>query len=536
MDIYRRDRKGISLPLRDFSSVRVFLTLVWRAFYFSAAFLMLATNGIKAADDPRIVEKKYTIQAHHWQLANWDDGSPVCDLFVQHTQVPSYEEVIDFCGYSLLLEWLSTPPCIEATNGKPGKDCDGLLQRYIGKTTYSFKKEVEIPRIQTRVETVNCIPGEWCESNPIVRVTAIEPLPDYRILKVHVRVGGREKIYDGSDGQIPLPLTGQQGDWLEYWAESDYGDQSDHAIIKFRNNQPDSRPNFHHFDLLGSEWETFAASGSRLWGIFPPIDTPLPKALEQPLTAQYLFTTNRYIYLASQLIKSGHVDASDCPNSGLYSDGSANPCGERAAAEMVLGWQNRYNEAIFRSAVKHKLPARVLKGILAQETQFWPTSENPYELGLGKMTNNGADMLLMWNLDYYLSICTPIYTTVGCAAGYSNLSPAQQTILHRVIFDQVGTPDEIDMLAATLVASAAQVNQLIRNTAQKEPSEVTNYEDMWKFTIANYHIGSGCVGVGMENIAESESNFSWDDLVINMVGDCKNAKNYVNSVMAHTDG
>jgi hypothetical protein len=531
----RQDRQGILLALREFSSVRVHLTLVWRTFCVSTTIILLASIGTKAAEDPRIVEKNYTIRAHHWQLANWHDGFPVCDLYVEHTQKPSYEEVINFCGYSLLLEWLYTPPCTEAANGKPAKGCDGLLQRYIGKTTYSYKKEVEIPRIQTSLETLNCMPGEWCESNPTVRVTAIEPLPDYRILKVHVRVGGREKIYDGSDGQFPLPMTGQQGDWLEYWAVSDYGDQSEHTMVQFRNLQSDSRPSFHHFDLLGPGWEAFSASGSQIWGIFPPTDPPLLNVLEQPLTAQYLFTTNRYIYLASQLIKSGHIDASSCPNSGLYSDGSANPCGERAAAEMVFEWQNRYNELIFRSAVKHNVPARVLKGILAQETQFWPTSGNPYELGLGKITTNGADMLLMWNLDYYLSICTPIYTTIGCSAGYSNLSPAQQTVLHGMVFDKVGTPDEIDMLAATLVASAAQVNQLIRNTAQKDPAEVTNYEDMWKFTIANYHIGSGCVGVGMENIAKSESDFNWEDLAVNMVGDCKNAQDYVSSVIAHTD-
>jgi len=493
------------------------------------------TNGVKAAEDSRVVEKIFVLQAQHWQLARWDDGSLVCDLYIAHYKPPSYQEVIEFCGYDTFLDWFYTPPCTEAAIGEPATECEGLLHRYIGKTDYSYKQEVEIPQIQIQVETVNCVPGEWCESIPVVRVFAMEPLQGHRILRVHVRVGGREKIYDGSDGQLPLPLTGEQGDWLEYWAESDYGDQSEHFLIKYRNYQPDSQTSFYHFDLLSAEWESQAASGSLLWGIFPPADQPLIKALEQPLTEGYLYTTNRYIYLASHLIQAGLVDITVCPNRGLYSDGSANPCGEKAAAEMVLEWQNRYNAQIFQAAVTHNIPARVLKGVLAQETQFWPTSDNPYELGLGKITENGADMLLMWHLDYYLSVCSPIYSPVGCSAGYASLTPPQQTILRHKIFDKVGTPAEIDMLAAALYASAAQVNQIIRNTTQKDPSEVTDYEDMWKFTIANYHIGSGCVGVGMENMAESGLNFTWDELANNMVGDCKNAKKYVGSVLSHSD-
>jgi hypothetical protein len=501
----------------------------------SATITLFLTNRTKAAEDPRVVEKKYILQAQHWQLAQWVDGSLVCDVYVANDQPPSYEDVIGFCGYSIFLEWINTPPCDEAAKGDSGAGCDGLLHRYVGETTYTYKKEVEIPKIRIKVAVVNCVPGEWCESNPVVKVIAYEPLTGYRILNVHIHVGGREKVYEGSDGQLPLPLTGEKGDWLEYWAESDYGDQSEHILIKYRNYQPDPSTSFYHFDLLGDDWAAYAASGSLLWGIFPPADRTIIKVLDQPLTTQYLYTTNRYIYLTSHLIKAGYVDAKDCPNGGLYSDGSANPCGEKAAAEIVLEWQNRYNDQIFQAAIKYNIPARVLKGIMAQETQFWPISEDPYELGLGKITENGADLLLMWNLDYYLSICAPIYSLVGCSGGYANLAPIQKTILRRAVLEKVGTPDEIDMLAAVLYASAAQMDQLIWNNAQKESFEVTAFEDMWKFTIGNYHIGSGCIGVGMENIAKSGSSYTWDTLVSKMVGDCKNAKNYVENVIGHTD-
>lgn len=527
-------RKGTT-PVRKFLFLAKPSLTVCAFFCLCIATTLWMTVGVEAAEDSRVVEKTFVLQAQHWQLARWEDGSRVCDLYIAHYKPPSYQEVIEFCGYDTFLDWYYTPPCTEAANGEPATECQGLMHRYIGKSDYSYTKEVEIPTIQIQVETVNCMPGEWCESHPEVRVYATEPLQGHRILRVHIRVGGREKIYDGADGQLPLPLTGEGGEWLEYWAESDFGDQSEHFLIKYRNYQPDMQTSFYHFDLLGDEWASQAASGSLLWGVFPPADQPLIRALEQPLTEGYLYTTNRYIFLTSHMIKAGMVDVTDCPGRGLYTDGSANPCGEKAAAGLVLEWQNRYDAQIFQAASNHAIPARVLKGIIAQETQFWPASENPYELGLGKITENGADMLLMWNLDYYLSICSPIYSPAGCSAGYASLNPAQQMVLRSKVFDRVGTPGEIDMLAAALYASAAQVNQIVRNTSLKEPSKVSDYENMWKFTIANYHIGSGCVGVGMENMAESGLDFTMEELANNMVGDCKNAINYVEHVLSHTE-
>jgi hypothetical protein len=219
----------------------------------------------------------------------------------------------------------------------------------------------------------------------------------------------------------------------------------------------------------------------------------------------------------------------------LYSNGTANPCGETAAADEVLEWQNQYDQAIYQAAEKYTVPARVLKGIIAQETQFWPDSNDPYELGLGKITENGVDMLLMWNIRYYLSVCRPMYSTVDCSAGYSNLTSGQQTMLRRTVLDTVGTPEEIDTLAAMIYASAAQINQMVRNSAQTDPALVTSFEEMWKLAIGNYYVGSGCISVGLVNIAASGSGYTWEEVVNNMVGDCKNGKNYVDSIMHYAD-
>ncbi|MCJ7700987.1 MAG: hypothetical protein MUO62_05350 [Anaerolineales bacterium] len=76
---------------------------------------------------------------------------------------------------------------------------------------------------------------------------------------------------------------------------------------------------------------------------------------------------------------------------------------------------------------------------------------------------------------------------------------------------------------------------MVRNTTEQEPSEVIDFEEMWKITVGNYYIGSGCISVGMQNLAKSSSIYTWDALVDQMVGDCKNADQYVDRVMHSSD-
>jgi hypothetical protein len=240
------------------------------------------------------------------------------------------------------------------------------------------------------------------------------------------------------------------------------------------------------------------------------------------------------VYLSGKLIRSGVVDASECPDGGLYENGAASPCGEQAGAEKLVEWQNRYNEQIYTAALKYNIPARIIKGLLAQESQFWPRSNSPYELGLGMFTADGADMLLMWNPDYYLAHCIPIYGTTSCAAGYSRLDPAARTMMRRSVIDQIGTGSEIDVLGAALLASAAQVDQMIFNTSYKEPSDLTDFETMWKITTANYYAGSGCTGTALDRIAARGAELTWDQLVVQLDEGCRAASRYVENIFNTT--
>jgi hypothetical protein len=350
-----------------------------------------------------------------------------------------------------------------------------------------------------------------------------------------VLVGGREKVYFGADGELSLPVTGENGDWIEYWANSSFGDQSERIRLKYRNFQKDPQVKNYRFDLLAKDSVSVAPSASLIWNIFPPVNTSLPKGLQQPESVADLRTSARLVYLTGHLIQTGSASANDCADAGLLSNGMASPCGMNAAYQTQIEWQNRYDEKILAAALKYNIPARVIKGIIAQETQFWPVSESPYEMGLSKITDNGADLLLMWNLDHFLATCIPVYSEITCSAGYSNLAPDQQAILRSAIFKKAGSEDQIDILAAVLAASASQANQMLLNTIQKEPDNAISYEDMWRITIGNYNVGSGCISVGMKKYERIGAPIVWDKFVGQMAGNCQNAEIYVDKVLQFSD-
>jgi hypothetical protein len=173
--------------------------------------------------------------------------------------------------------------------------------------------------------------------------------------------------------------------------------------------------------------------------------------------------------------------------------------------------------------------------MIAQESQFWPITDNPYEQGLGYITEDGVSMLLLWNYPYYLSVCLPAFNAQICWGGYSNLTKERQTILRGIVFGKIGTAEEIDLLAAMLYASAAQTEQLVTNVMGRDLSDVTTYEDMWKMSVANYYAGSGCLGETLRAAAADAPPLTWDGLATQLQGVCKIADSYVKRVLGYSD-
>ena len=194
--------------------------------------------------------------------------------------------------------------------------------------------------------------------------------------------------------------------------------------------------------------------------------------------------------------------------------------------------QNQYDGLIFDASKKQRVPPRIVKGLIAQESQFWPDSDVAFEHGLGMITESGADMLLRWNNSYFLNLCmeTFPYDQGQCMGGFSNLSEDKQIVLRGVVISKVGTDEEIEMLAAAIRACVYQVNQVVANATGNTPSAVSTYEDMWKLTVANYYSGSGCLLNALNQVTAYKMPATWENVRRYLTGKCELANLYVDRV------
>lgn len=530
MDIWSANRWYHNQKQRLYKKRWYSFGALWLALLVAVQLLLTVSGVVYAEGTKRVLVESREAMANHWQLSWWSDGTAVCDLYVAHEKQPSAQEIRENCGRDVYLSWTITPPCQAAVDGHDTSLCGGVFLRYHGIDRHMVKELVELPQAMIRVESVNCDPWGLCDERAVMNFIGEEPLKEHRIISVHVRIGSNEKECEQANCELRMPITDENGVRVEYWAVSDFGDESEHATFLLRNVPVENQNGLYRLDVLGAGWDNAAPAGAVIWEVLPALDHPEATALEQPLSAGYLMTTHRYLYLAGHLIQSGVVDGSICSGYGLLENRTANPCGEKLAAEKVLEWQNQYDQHIYAASMKYQVPARLLKGIIAQETQFWPHPVAPYELGLGRITENGADMLLTWNIPYYLGACLSVFTEDRCAAGYPNLDPAEQSLLRGVALSAVGTDREIDLLAATLLASARQADRLIKNITGQPVSAVITYEEMWKLTVANYHGGSGCVGTAMQTAWDNGNNMTWNEISEYLLGDCRGATGYVESV------
>ncbi len=489
--------------------------------------------GANAGESSRRFPISSTTMADHWVLARWDNGQSVCELYLKQSESPKNPtptEILDRCGKNVYQDWMSTVVCEDALYGNPTA-CKGLFLRYMGSKEALVQEYYEVPPAAVKVEVANCPTWEWCDERPELKFTGQEPLNGYYITSIHARLGAQDRSCDGATCTLRMPVT-DTALQLEYWAVSSYGDESPHGFLWLRNRVPTGSREQFLLEVLDADLGGKMPAGAVEWGLLPALSSPMAALIGQPASPAELATGHIYLLLAGNLIRSGKVDGSSCPAGGLLLNGNATSCGQELSQGKMLEWQNQYDVQIFSASQVSRVPARLLKGIIARETQFWPVTGSPYELGLGRLTGNGADLLLSWNVDYFLKTCQPVYGLAGCSTGYSQLTAEQRKLLRGRALSAVGTPAELDLVAATLGASGRQVAQMMVNVTGKVVPAVTSLEDMWALSVANYHAGSGCIGGAMQAAAAHRQSMTWDQIAQNLEPVCQMAVDYVNQVVA----
>jgi len=191
------------------------------------------------------------------------------------------------------------------------------------------------------------------------------------------------------------------------------------------------------------------------------------------------------------------------------------------------------------------VPAQLMKNLFAQESQFWPgVFRVPYEYGLGQITDAGADSILLWNDAFFEQFCPLVLAEDTCAKGYLHMSAENQALLRGAVATQANADCptcsagidlsnanfSVNLFAQTLQANCAQVGQTINTATQLSPGAVASYEDLWRFTVANYHAGPGCVSFAIYQAWQSTGKLTWDTVSPRFTEPCKGVVPYVNKI------
>jgi len=489
-----------------------------------------------------------------WWLLRWNSNVIVCAILVDHEGYPTGKEIYKACGNQVFSEWQSTPPCYELSDGKGDvSNCSGLYLHLVSTTPKQKEIKVQLPKPKVWINLVGCdpVPPEhYCAKLPALHFSGEEPLPNERIIAINGVYNDMPFSCEGDSCTIPLRVTPPQGTTLEFWADSSFGDSSEvfTAIVRVVESGvafADSQSGY-YVDVLSRQWSGKPiASCAQTWAAFPPVGQP-PVWLSTPKDEELLASDGPYYYLAGRLISQGVVDASRCPSGGLLANGYANACGLEAARSYVEQWQNQFDRRIIEVAEQTGVPATILKRLFAQESQFWPGEFRvPYEFGLGQITDQGADAVLLWDEEFYEQFCPLVLAEETCARGYLHLKANEQALLRGAYAAQaradcptcpaginlMNVQYSIDLFAQALQASCDQVAQIVFNATGELPGKVSSFEDLWRFTVANYHAGPGCLSYAIHTAWQANpSRLLWDEVATRFTPACQGVVPYVGEI------
>ena len=493
------------------------------------------------------------ITLYEWWLAAWADNQVLCSFFADHAGLPTDNDIFSACGEDLFNEWKTySKPCAE----KDITACPGLYFIQVSNKPSTREVTVKLPPPKVWVAVEGCAPDPdgWCTQQPMLVLTGEEPLPNESINAIDGFVGADPFTCDKDRCEFKLDDTKSQALRLNFWAYSTHGDSSQVfdallRVVKDGGGGEGERltPRW-HVDVLSSQWTGEpVASCAAAWESFPPPDG-LPQWLTTPASSADLHSNIPYDYLAANLIKQGVVDASACPGGGLLPDGSANACGLDVSAPAVGEWQNRFDKLIFSVAQESKVPAQLLKNLFSHESQFWPgVFRNGKDVGLGQLTDDGADTALLWNPSFYNQFCPLVLDKSLCESkGYANLKTKYQDMLRSTLVGSVDAscadcPLGLDLsradfsvgvFAHTLLANCEQAGKIVQDVTGKQPGLMVSYETMWRFTLVNYNAGPGCLveAVNQAYQPSAEEPLSWNGVSTALDQACSGAINYVNSI------
>ncbi|MRR29708.1 hypothetical protein EG834_05145, partial [bacterium] len=511
----------------------------------------------------RLTKLTVDYTAYEWWLVRWKGNEITCRFIIDHEGLPISDDILTWCGDIFHAEWKNTKPCQLSTPGQSVQDCPGNYLHFFESKPAKKQVEVELPLPSVWVSLVGCTvepPGNRCVGTPQLQLTGEEPLPNESIISIQGIYQGEPFTCSGNPCNLPLKPTGSQGADLEFWADSSFGDSSQHysGLVRvlprgdFMSPEgASSDPRVYYVDVITDQWRGGPqASCSDTWQAFPESGGIEPW-LTTPVEASDLYTEVSLYYLAAMLITNHQVVADNCPSGGLESPLSANQCGLAAARDQVIAWQNQFDAQILSVGRETGIPAQLLKNVFSRESQFWPGMFVNYkEAGLGQLTDQGAETVLLWNRDFYEQFCPLVLHQSRCDLGFGNLIESEQAMLRGALVKKVNAscvdcPAGIDLdqaefsirvFAETMAANCEQTSRIVTNTTGLLPGKAASYADLWRFTLVNYNAGAGCLTTAIKRTYLANEPLTWDNVSSRLEVACSGALDYVNDISKVNSG
>ena len=261
----------------------------------------------------------------------------------------------------------------------------------------------------------------------------------------------------------------------------------------------------------------------------------IPSWSGMPNNPSHLNTDITLQYLATRLIQKGMVDVSSCTSGGM-ANGAPNGCGIEHAQQAMLEWQNKFDLDIWLASYAVGIPPELLKTLILQESQFWPENAAYIvnEYGLAQINDLGADVALRWDYNLYLDLCSSVLSS--CKGAFSRLPEPSRAMVRGALLKRLNAQcptcnDGLDLNIAH--ASVYTIAEVIHANCWEswyimDHNNVTpSYEDFWKFTIAAYHSGYGCLDVAVGATTDAGESIDWGNVSKHLA--CQGAKQYVDN-------
>ena len=514
---------------------KVFIVLILLIFFF------LPVNLVSASPQ----ENENTV-IFHWILANWSDRAPICRVDIYHDGLPTGQDIISQCGQNVFDQFFATPPCDVATTGST-TNCKGLYLIQ-SETSMEWNYQSYLNPVSLKFEFPDCdvvIGGYYCNEIPTMNIGFSEENSDGLELTVDSNFEDDAINCEQAVCKIHLYATGESGILLEIVIYDPESQTEYSQIVRVKSiflEEDEEVPrqegwwvkfkSFHRIDQ---------AEFTNIWSLEIPEDLP-----EWLVTKEELETDRNFYYLAGKMIIFGLVSPGTCPSKGLDLNGYATECGLTAVQNVIFEWQDQFDHVISFVSTQLDISPILLKNLIAKESQFWPENDPiDLEYGLGHMTLDGADTLFMWNYHFYDRYCnTENGFQTGCGFGYTELTDEQRSLLISNLINEVSifceTCDRlidyshisfsIEVIGEVLLAYAIQTDQIIQNITGKSANSISSYEDLWKFTLANYNGGAGCLADSIQTAWDDNEILTWEAFALNVSEECKHIISYVEDI------